>query len=61
MMQGRLRVQDYAIGWICELPVELAVARVMLDEEHHDVLGGKAHLGAVDWPGGGNAFLGAAN
>ena len=25
---------DYTVGWVCALPVELAAAREMLDEEH---------------------------
>ncbi|KAF2395522.1 purine and uridine phosphorylase [Trichodelitschia bisporula] len=28
---------EYTIGWICALPIELAVAREMLDEEHQDL------------------------
>ena len=30
----QLRREDYTIGWICALPVELAAAQEMLDEEH---------------------------
>ena len=30
----RLRVRDYTVGWISALPVELAAALEMLDEEH---------------------------
>ncbi|KAF2398997.1 hypothetical protein EJ06DRAFT_465786, partial [Trichodelitschia bisporula] len=30
----RLRHEDYTIGWICALPIELAAAQEMLDEEH---------------------------
>ncbi|KAF2402795.1 hypothetical protein EJ06DRAFT_309188, partial [Trichodelitschia bisporula] len=30
----RLRHEDYTIGWICALDIELAAARKMLDEEH---------------------------
>lgn len=33
MSSGR-RHQDYAIGWICPLPVEQTVALLMLDETH---------------------------
>ena len=29
--------QDYTIGWICALEVELTAARCMLDEEHEDL------------------------
>ncbi|KAK6348667.1 hypothetical protein TWF718_006455 [Orbilia javanica] len=29
-----LRNEDYTIGWICALPLELAAARLMLDESH---------------------------
>jgi nucleoside phosphorylase len=34
MMQRRLRIQDYTVGWVCALPIELAAATKMLDEEH---------------------------
>jgi nucleoside phosphorylase len=34
MEQRRLRPGDYTIGWVCALPIELAAARQMLDEEH---------------------------
>lgn len=34
MEQRRLRHGDYTIGWVCALPIELAAARQMLDEEH---------------------------
>jgi nucleoside phosphorylase len=29
-----LRNQEYTVGWICALPLEMAAARVMLDEIH---------------------------
>jgi nucleoside phosphorylase len=33
--QGRrLRIEDYTVGWVCALPIELAAATEMLDEEH---------------------------
>jgi nucleoside phosphorylase len=33
--QGRrLRIEDYSVGWVCALPIELAAATEMLDEEH---------------------------
>jgi nucleoside phosphorylase len=35
-MPRQLRCEDYTIGWICALPVELAAAQEMLDEEHDD-------------------------
>jgi hypothetical protein len=35
-MAPPLRREDYTVGWICALPVELAAAQEMLDEEHHD-------------------------
>jgi nucleoside phosphorylase len=28
---------DYRVGWICALPIELAAAHEMLDEEHQDL------------------------
>jgi nucleoside phosphorylase len=36
-MTRRLRRDDYTVGWVCALPVELAAAQEMLDEEHHDL------------------------
>jgi hypothetical protein len=30
-------IQDYAVGWICALPIELAVETEMLDEEHQNL------------------------
>jgi nucleoside phosphorylase len=37
MKRTRLRIEDSTIGWGCALPIELAVALEMLDEEHHDL------------------------
>jgi nucleoside phosphorylase len=34
MEQRCLRHGDYTVGWLCALPIELAAARAMLDEEH---------------------------
>jgi nucleoside phosphorylase len=35
VMSGlRLNRDDYTVGWICALPVELKAARAMLDEQH---------------------------
>jgi hypothetical protein len=31
------RREDYAVGWVCALPIELAAAQEMLDEEHEDL------------------------
>jgi nucleoside phosphorylase len=36
-MARRLRRDEYTVGWVCALPVELAAAQEMLDEEHHDL------------------------
>src|ERR1700761_3057067 len=36
-MAQRLRREEYTVGWVCALPVELAAARMMLDEEHEDL------------------------
>ncbi|KAF1922650.1 purine and uridine phosphorylase [Didymella exigua CBS 183.55] len=36
-MARLLRPEDYTIGWVCALPVELAAAQEMLDEEHPDL------------------------
>ncbi|KAH7128722.1 kinesin light chain [Dendryphion nanum] len=35
-MPRRLRPEEYTVGWICALPVELAAAQEVLDEEHKD-------------------------
>ena len=39
MSQRRLRREDYTVGWVCALPVELTAAAEMLDEEHRDIPG----------------------
>ncbi|KAH8696925.1 nucleoside phosphorylase domain-containing protein [Phaeosphaeriaceae sp. PMI808] len=36
-MTRRLRRDEYTVGWICALHVELAAAQEMLDEEHDDL------------------------
>jgi nucleoside phosphorylase len=36
-MARPLRPDDYTVGWVCALPVELAAAQEMLDEEHPDL------------------------
>ncbi|KAH4290677.1 hypothetical protein HBH64_020420 [Parastagonospora nodorum] len=41
-MARRLRRDEYTVGWVCALPVELAAAQEMLDEEHHDLERGLA-------------------
>jgi len=33
---GRIRREDYHVGWVCALSVELAAAQEMLEEEHQD-------------------------
>ncbi|KAF2994669.1 hypothetical protein E8E13_001284 [Curvularia kusanoi] len=33
-MARPLRRDDYTVGWVCALPIELAAAQEMLDEEH---------------------------
>ncbi|KAF1926121.1 uncharacterized protein M421DRAFT_68272 [Didymella exigua CBS 183.55] len=33
-MATRLRCEDYTVGWVCALSVELAAAEELLDEEH---------------------------
>lgn len=37
-MQRRLRREDYTVGWVCALPVELAAAIAMLDEKHENAI-----------------------
>jgi hypothetical protein len=34
-MTRQLRRDEYQVGWVCALPVELAAAQEMLDEEHN--------------------------
>lgn len=36
-MARRLSRAEYTVGWICALPIELAAAQEMLDEEHEDL------------------------
>jgi len=36
-MPRRLRREEYTVGWVCALPVELAAAQKMIDEEHEDL------------------------
>jgi nucleoside phosphorylase len=36
-MARQLRCDEYTVGWICALPVELAAAQEMLDEEYLDL------------------------
>lgn len=36
-MSRRFRRNEYTVGWICALPVELAAAQEILDEEHEDL------------------------
>ena len=37
MTQPRFRVEDYTVGWVCALPIELAAATEMLEEEYQDL------------------------
>jgi nucleoside phosphorylase len=37
MAERRLKLEDYTVGWISALPVELAAAAEMLDEEHQNL------------------------
>jgi hypothetical protein len=37
MPPKRLTRNEYTVGWICALPIELAAAAEMLDEEHQDL------------------------
>jgi hypothetical protein len=38
MDKCRLLHEEYTIGWVCVLPIELDAAAEMLDEEHHDLV-----------------------
>jgi nucleoside phosphorylase len=35
--RSQLRREDYSVGWICALHIELAAAQEMLDEEHENL------------------------
>ncbi|KAL3472847.1 purine and uridine phosphorylase [Aspergillus californicus] len=35
LKRRRLRCEDYTVGWVCALPVELAAAKAILDEEDY--------------------------
>jgi nucleoside phosphorylase len=37
MALPRLKHEDYIVGWICALPIELTAARATLDENHADL------------------------
>jgi nucleoside phosphorylase len=37
MTRRRLQRDDYTVGWVCALPIELAAAHTMLDEEHEEL------------------------
>ena len=37
MIQRRLQAAEYTVGWVCAIPVELAAAQEMLDEEHEEL------------------------
>jgi nucleoside phosphorylase len=34
---SQYQLEDYRIGWICALPLEMAAAKAMLDEVHFDI------------------------
>jgi hypothetical protein len=38
-MKMGLSHEDYTVGWICALPLEMAAASVMLDETHSNLPG----------------------
>jgi nucleoside phosphorylase len=37
MKRARFRIEDYTVGWVCALPIELAAATATLDEDHQDL------------------------
>ncbi|KAF2193564.1 purine and uridine phosphorylase [Zopfia rhizophila CBS 207.26] len=60
-MPRQLRREDYTVGWVCALPVELAAAQEMLDEEHgdleHDLGDNDENLYALGSIGGHNVAI----
>ncbi|KAL3474049.1 hypothetical protein BJX99DRAFT_260751 [Aspergillus californicus] len=53
----RLSPEDYAIGWVCALPIELAAAEEMLDEVHEDVDTRTSHVYTLGRVGNHNVVL----
>lgn len=52
MTKRRLKATDYTVGWVCALPIELAAAQEILDEEHeglpvHDLDPNRYTLGRI--------------
>jgi nucleoside phosphorylase len=50
MARRRLDAEAYTVGWICALPIELAAAQMMLDEEHlphHGIDSSQYTLGCI--------------
>ncbi|KAI8711869.1 PNP-UDP-1 domain-containing protein [Fusarium sp. LHS14.1] len=37
MSRRKFRPDDYTVGWVCALPIELAAAQEVLDERHPDL------------------------
>ena len=60
-MARPLRRDDYTVGWVCALPVELAAAQELLDEEHpdleHDPADNDENLYALGSIGGHNVVI----
>jgi nucleoside phosphorylase len=60
-MRCQLRRNDYTVGWVCALPVELVAAQEMLDEEHpdleHDSADNDENLYALGSIGGHNVAI----
>ena len=60
-MARPLRRDDYTVGWVCALPIELAAAQEMLDEEHpdlaHDPADNDENLYALGSIGGHNVVI----
>jgi nucleoside phosphorylase len=42
MAQRHFRHEDYTVGWVCALPIELAAAAELLDEKHLDLPQGRS-------------------
>jgi nucleoside phosphorylase len=58
-MARRLEREDYTVGWICALPIELTASQEMLDEEHQSLppLGNDMNLYSLGSIGGHNVVL----
>ena len=56
-MLHQLRRDEYTVGWVCALPVELAAAQEMFDEEHEMPYSGDTNIYSCGRIGGHNVVI----